>query len=114
MSITSRLVALAFVLVFAIVNVVATPLPEPVNIRLGHALAQRDPTPFEPIPAYMKRDGLYLLLIRRIGKRDPADFPEETPTQAPNGQIELYGRAPQNVIPAEIAVTAPQGVVKPY
>ncbi|KAH9081904.1 hypothetical protein EDB83DRAFT_2670230 [Lactarius deliciosus] len=108
---TSRLVALAFVLVFAIVNVVATPLPEPVNIRLGHALAQRDPAPFEPIPAYMKRDGLYL----ENGKRAPADIPEETPTQAPNGQVELYGRAPQNgVIPAEIAVTAPQGVVKPY
>ncbi|KAH9065971.1 hypothetical protein EDB87DRAFT_1819861 [Lactarius vividus] len=107
---TSRLVALAFVLVFAIVNVVATPLPEPVNIRLGHALAQRDPAPFEPIPAYVKRDGLYL----ENGKRDTV-IPEETATQAPNGQIELYGRAPQsNVIPAEVAVTAPQGVVERY
>jgi len=73
---TSRLITLAFVLVFAIVNAVATPVPEPVNIRLGvcrhrlgylivcrslfqHALAQRDASPFEPIPAYMKRDGLY-------------------------------------------------------
>ncbi|KAI9428554.1 hypothetical protein H4582DRAFT_2053197 [Lactarius indigo] len=108
---TSRLVAIAFVLVFAIVNVVATPLPEPVNIRLGHALAQRDPTPFEPIPAYVKRDGLYL----ENGKRDTNTIPEETPTQAPNGQIELYGRAPQGgVIPAEVAVKSPNGVVQLY
>ncbi|KAI9462380.1 hypothetical protein BJY52DRAFT_1222003 [Lactarius psammicola] len=110
---TSRLITLAFVLVFAIINVVATPVPEPINVRLGlfqHAVAQRDPAPFEPIPAYMKRDGLY---SQDNNKRQDI-IPEETPTKAPNGQIEIYGRAPQNIIPAEIAVTAPQGVVKPY
>jgi hypothetical protein len=73
---TSSLVTLAFVFVFAIVNVVALPVPEPAHVRLGvccqhlgylivcswffqHALAQRDPAPFEPILAYMKRDGVW-------------------------------------------------------
>ncbi|KAN0134902.1 hypothetical protein V8E53_007276 [Lactarius tabidus] len=55
---TSRLVTLVFVLVFAIVNVMAMPLP--LQLRVGLAGAQpRDLAPFTPIRAYMKRDGMW-------------------------------------------------------
>jgi hypothetical protein len=101
---TSSLVTLAFVFVFAIVNVVALPVPEPAHVRLGHALAQRDPAPFEPILAYMKRDGVW---DTDLGKRD--SIPAEVAVKAPNGQVELF---PRDSIPAEIAVKAPNGQVE--
>ena len=74
---TSRLVTLAFVLVFAIVNVMAVPLPIQMRVgvcchRLGYLIAcqslslfqlagagPRDLAPFTPIQAYAKRDGMW-------------------------------------------------------
>jgi hypothetical protein len=62
----SRLVALAFVGLFAVVNVAAVPLPMDVRaesmlitaklMARQHAVAQRDLSPFNPIAAYVKRD----------------------------------------------------------
>jgi len=66
----SRLVALAFVGLFAVVNVAAVPLP------MDHAVARRDPSPFNPIVGYLKRDTI----------------PEEVPTKAPDGHIVVYKR----------------------
>jgi len=99
---TSRVVTLASVLVFALVNVVALPLRISVaGSHLAHpALAGRDPAPFEPIIAYMKRDGVWDM---DLGKRDDNIniVPEELPTKGVNGVITAFN---SRDIPAEMAL----------
>jgi len=90
---TSRLVTLAFVLVFAIVNVMAMPLP--LQLRVGLAGASpRDLAPFTPIRAYMKRDGMW---ESDYGRRDPVVVPEQIAATAPGGgDPEFFNPADQN------------------
>jgi len=89
---TSRLVTLAFVLVFAIVNVMAMPLP--LQLRVGLAGASpRDLAPFTPIRAYMKRDGMWK---SDYGRRDPVDVPEQDAATAPDGDVQFFNPADPN------------------
>jgi hypothetical protein len=106
----SRLVALAFVGLFAVVNVAAVPLPMDVRaesmlitaklMARQHAVAQRDLSPFNPIAAYVKRDIVVsLAFISGPNQAEIAEeltykcqIPEEVAVQAPNGVVGVYKR----------------------
>ncbi|KAF8272900.1 hypothetical protein EI94DRAFT_1716985 [Lactarius quietus] len=104
---TSRLVTLVFVFVFAIVGVMAVPVPASYKPRVGLAGAHqgREAAPFEPILAYMKRDGVSE--SQAYGKRDLDD-------------ITVFGRVPQELDEQQvsdfqdIAVKGEGGVITPF
>jgi len=112
---TSRLVTLAFVLVFAIINVMAMPLP--LELRAGNIVgAHRDLVPFTPIRAYMKRDGMW---ESDYGRRDPDDVPEEVATEATDGNVRVFGsrqngRRDPDDVPEEVATEATDGNVRVF
>ncbi|TFY82642.1 hypothetical protein EWM64_g1374, partial [Hericium alpestre] len=101
----SRLSTFAALAIIAVSQVAAAPMPAPMRARLGHAAVhQREVTPLDIIPAYVKRQG------------DINTVPAEVPTKAENMNIIPYKRADAdvNTVPAELATKAENGNIVPY
>ncbi|KAF8229365.1 hypothetical protein L208DRAFT_1287068 [Tricholoma matsutake] len=93
-------------------QVFSSPLPMPFRHVLTADLPQ-----LETIPIYVKRDAAELLLQKVYNVRASV-IPAEIAVKAPDGVIVPYKRSvvplSGRAIPAEIAVKAPDGIIVPY